>query len=462
MVIEDLTLAEASRLLDAGQISAVELTDQALARIDALDTRLRAHTHVFHESARADARRADEERAAGRRRGPLHGIPLGIKDLLDIAGYPTGAGMTVCAGHKAEADATVVRRLRAAGAVIVGKQQLSEGATVEHHPAIDPPRNPWSLDHWTGVSSSGTGAAVAAGFCLGALGTDTGGSVRFPAAACGITGFKPSYGRVSRAGLAPLSQSFDHIGPLARTAEDAELILAAIAGRDEADPTSLADPYVAQPAEIAGMRIGIDPRWCRERVHPSVEAALREAEEVFRELGATVVEVDFPSTQKLMSVGLVLMQAEQVMNHRQTWPSRRTEYGPALAASLDAAPMLTVEALTLAGLARDDFRGSVAAMFTTIDLFLCPVMPIAVPSLPLLRTLLDDMMHFGDRVARYTIPFDASGSPAISLPAGFDEAGLPSSIQLVGPVREDARVLAAGKAFQSVTGWHLRRPALVV
>jgi amidase len=267
---------------------------------------------------------------------------------------------------------------------------------------------------------------------------------------------------VSRAGLAPLSQSFDHIGPLARTAEDAELILAAIAGRDAADPTSLADPYGTQPAEIAGMRIGIDPRWCRERIDRSVAAALREAEEVFRELGATIVEVDFPSTEAVMSAGLALMLAEQVMNHRETWPSRRADYGPALAANLDAAPMLTIEAVTLAGLVRDDFRGSVAAMFAEVDLFLCPVMPIAVPSLTHLRTLLDDMMHFGDRVARYTIPFDASGSPAISLPAGFDEAGLPSSIQLVGPMREDARVLAAGKAFQSVTGWHLRRPAVAI
>jgi len=460
MRIEELTLAGAARLLEAGETSSAELTEQALARIDALDPRLRAHTHVLHASARAEARRADEERAAGRMRGPLHGIPVGIKDLIDIAGYRTGAGMIVREGHRAGKDATVVRRLREAGAVIVGKQQLSEGATAEHHPAIDPPRNPWSADHWTGISSSGTGVAVSAGYCFAALGTDTGGSVRFPAAACGITGFKPSYGRVSRAGLVPLSQSFDHIGPLARTAEDAELVLSVIAGRDAEDPTSLADRYVPQPAEIGGMRIGIDPRWCRERIEPSVAAAITAAEEVFRELGAEVVEVEFPSTESVMSIGIALMLAEQILNHRESWPSRRNDYGPALAANLDAAPMLTAEAVTRAGLARDDFRGSVEALFAEVDLFLCPVMPVAVPSLARMRQLLDDMMSFGDRVARYTIPFDASGSPAISLPAGFDEAGLPSSIQLVGPMRGDARVLAAGKAYQSITGWHLRRPAL--
>ncbi|WP_419827077.1 amidase [Sphingomonas sp.] len=457
------TIVAAATAMKAGETSAERLTEEALAQIEAHDGALCAHVAVDGEAALAEARARDRERRAGRTRGPLHGVPIGIKDLIDIAGKPTLGGMTVRADAPPAAnDATAVRLLREAGAVILGKHQMSEGAGVAHHPSVDPPRNPWSLDHWPGISSSGTGVAVAADFCFAGLGTDTGGSVRIPAAACGLTGMKPSYGRVSRAGLLPLAQSLDHIGPLARSAEDAALVLAAIAGRDPADPTSLPGSLKAPvKLDLNGVRIGLDDDWNRRDLAPPVAAALDRVEAVLRELGAELIRVSMPSTQAIMSVGLALVVAEQAANHRDTWPSRRAEYGPELALSLAALRQVDATTIAAAGLARDALRGDLAELFTRIDLLLCPVLPIGVPTLAEMAAMIADPATISHRLIRYVAPFDFAGTPALSLPAGQDEAGLPVAVQLVGPQGADGRVLAAAMAVQAITDWHEARPNLL-
>jgi len=237
-----LPLVEVGRRIAARQLSPVAVTGAMLARIERLQPKLRAYATVMAESALAEARAAEAEIAAGRRRGPLHGVPLAVKDLCYTAGAPTAAGMKIHRDFRPTYDATVVARLRRAGAVILGKLQMTEGAYADHHPDVAPPLNPWNADYWCGSSSSGSGVATATGQCFGSIGSDTGGSIRFPCDANGITGLKPTWGRVSRHGIFPLSESLDHIGPMTRSAEDAAAMMQAIAGHDPADPTSVSLP----------------------------------------------------------------------------------------------------------------------------------------------------------------------------------------------------------------------------
>ena len=262
------TLLEAASAIQSRKISPVELTRTVLDRIAALDPSLHAYATVTPERALAQAEVAEAEIAAGRYRGPLHGVPIAVKDLCNTAGIVTTSGMTIHANHVPKFDATVVQRLANAGAILLGKLQLTEGAFVSHHPSVTPPRNPWNADYYAGASSSGSGVATAAGLCFGSLGSDTGGSIRFPCSANGITGLKPTWGRVSRYGVFPLAASLDHIGPMTRSAADAGAILSAIAGLDRNDPTTLAMPvpdYLAEiEARIGGVRIGVDVAYNEE------------------------------------------------------------------------------------------------------------------------------------------------------------------------------------------------------
>ena len=277
-----LSLVEAADGLRSGELQSTQLLDAALARIDAHEPRLHAFAAQLRESARQQAERPDAEIAGGRWRGPLHGIPIAIKDLCFTTGVVTASGTTVMADFEPDFDATVVEKLDSAGAGIVGKTMLTEGATGEHHPDLTAPVNPWNPDYWTGVSSSGSGVAVAAGFCFGALGSDTGGSIRFPAAACGLTGIKPTWGRVSRYGVFPLSTSLDHMGPMTRSAADAAAMLQAIAGHDPRDSTSLPnavpDYSAALTGDVSGLRIGLPSEYYEaEGANPDVLARVRDA-----------------------------------------------------------------------------------------------------------------------------------------------------------------------------------------
>ena len=465
-----MSLVDAADALRRRELSATELLDATLARIDAHEPKLNAFAVQLRDAARHQAERADEELGRGDVRGPLQGIPIAIKDLCFTKGVPTASGTTVMADYEPGIDATVVEKLDGAGAVIVGKTMLTEGATGEHHPDLVPPANPWSLEHWTGVSSSGSGSAVAAGFCFGALGSDTGGSIRFPSAACGLTGIKPTRGRVSRYGVFPLSTSLDHVGPMTRSAADAAALLQGIAGHDPRDPTSLLDslPDFSDgiDAGVTELRIGVDEAFCTEFAAPEVSAGVLEAAEQLEALGAVRVPVQVPSWQELATGWSIVCGADVAIAHADTFPSRADEYGPGLRALIESG--LRASAVDYARVQEHSriFSGRLDALFDSIDLLVCPSMPMLPPSLEVMRQILEagrGAVEDGgtSTFLKFTAPFDFSGSPTISLPCGFSDEGLPKSVQLIGRHLDEATLCRAGFAYQRETDWHLRRPPLV-
>lgn len=285
MDVHALTLSDVTRRVKSGELTARGVAEAMLARIERLEPALGAYVTVLAERALAQADALDARRERGETLGLLHGAPIALKDLLYTKGIPTSCGTTILADWRPDEDATIVTRLEAAGAIMLGKVKLTEGAFGEHHPAVDPPKSPWNKDRWTGVSSSGSGVAVAAGLAHGAIGTDTGGSIRFPSAACGLVGIKPTYGRVSRHGAFPLSETLDHVGPMTRSVEDAARMLLVMAGRDPKDPTSLDAPVPSYASsfreDLAGVKIGIDWDFVGEGVHESVVGTVRDALDLF-------------------------------------------------------------------------------------------------------------------------------------------------------------------------------------
>ncbi|WP_309239097.1 amidase [Ensifer sp. ENS12] len=308
------------------------MTEAQLSRIARWEPELHAYAQVMDTSALEQAKVADEEIAAGRHRGPLHGVPVAVKDLCWVEGVPSRAGTLVHHDFIPDENATVVRRLRQAGAIIIGKTQMTEGAYSDYHPAITPSVNPWNADYWTGISSSGSAVAAAAGLCFGAIASDTGGSIRWPSAANGVTGLKPTWGRVSRHGVFDLAPSLDHIGTIARSAVDAGIILAAIAGADPKDPTAAAQPVPdfasASRGGIGGLRIGLDPRWNSEDVEPQTQAALDDAAVVFSDLGALMVEIKFPDVGQAVSDWVPNCAVEAAAVHARDFAENRNLYGP--------------------------------------------------------------------------------------------------------------------------------------
>lgn len=445
-------------------VSPVEVTRALLTRIDRLDPALHSFLSVTPEMALEQARNAEAEIARGGWRGPMHGVPIGLKDLCETKGVRTTWGTRVLAANIPVSDATVVARLREAGAVILGKLHMTEGAYSQHHPDYPAPLNPWDPRHWPGNSSSGSGVATAAGLCCGAIGTDTGGSIRFPSGANGVTGLKPTWGRVSRHGVLPLADSLDHIGPMTRSAEDAAAMLGVIAGADPLDPTSLdaqVPDYLAGISDgIAGLRVGIDPTYCHAANDPQTSAVLDEARSVLESLGARTVEVSMPPTTADMYRGWTMLCAvEAAVAHRATYPSRAADYGPALAALLDLGHRASAIATMEIQHRRLEFSGALRRLFDRIDVLLVPVQPFANPAL---EWLASNRARPGgvDDLLRFTAPFDMSGSPTITFPAGFTPRGLPVGVQLVGRHLDEALLLRAGHAFQQATDWHRRRPPL--
>ncbi len=431
-----------------------------LERIEQLQPTLRPYATVTADVALAQARRAEEELAAGRSRGPLHGVPVAVKDLCDTRGIPTACGMPLFADRVPDADATVVARLAEAGAVLLGKLQMTEGAMAEHHPDVLPPVNPWDPSRWTGVSSSGSGVATAAGLCTASLGSDTGGSIRFPCAANGLTGVKPTRGRVSRAGVFPLAESLDHVGPMARSARDAAIVLRAIAGRDPRDPTALLDPvpdYEAGLGDgVAGLRIGLPRAYALDGVAPVVAGALESAVAVLAEAGARAVDVPFPAVRPLTEPWVRWVAAEIAVAHEATYPSRADAYGPSLRGLLEAGRALPATELVKVQLASQSFSGHLAAVCEGVDALAVPVLFSPIPPADLVGTPgSPDALH---QFLRFTAPFDMSGSPTVTLPCGFDDGGVPIGFQLVGRHLSEGLLLRAAHAFQQRTDWHLRRP----
>jgi len=347
--------------------------------------------------------------------------------------------------------------------VILGKLQLTEGAYADHHPAITPPVNPWNAAHWPGVSSSGSGVATAAGLCYGSIGSDTGGSIRFPSAANGLTGIKPTWGRVSRYGAFELAATLDHLGPMARSAADAGAILGAIAGLDANDPTTSPLPvpnYLAgMTRSLRGLRIGIDERWNNDRVDEPTRAVVAEAIRVVAELGGDLRAVTFPDPEQVIADWFPLCGMETAVAHEATYPSRKSEYGPGLAGLIELGLAQRGVDYQKIVLHRTAFSGRVATLFQDIDLLLIPTTAVASPTNAQLAGLAEDAELISG-LLRYTCPFDMTGSPTITLPGGFTAKDTPVAFQLVSRHFEEDLLVRAGWQFQQATDWHRRHPAI--
>ena len=456
-------LVEIGQRIQKREQSSVEATQAQLDRIAHLDGQLKSYAYVMASAALEQAHAAEKEIAAGEVRGPLHGVPIAVKDLCWTKDAPTAAGMTIYRDYRPSEDATVVSRLKEAGAVILGKLQLTEGAYADHHPEIDPPRNPWDATLWPGASSSGSGVATAAGLCYGSLGSDTGGSIRFPSAANSVTGLKPTWGRVSRYGVFELAATLDHIGPMARSAVDCGAILGAIAGSDPNDPTAVLEPvpnYLANlSGSLRGTRIGVDPRWTSEGVDAAAARIFQDVLRVAADLGAEILEIVVPDPTAMIDDWFPLCAVETAVAHEATYPSRKSEYGPGLAGLIELGLQQSGKDYQKIVLRREAFKGMVRALFEKVDLLAVPAQTFAAPTLAKMATL-GENPELITGLLRFSCPFDMTGSPTITLPGGFTESGGPVAFQFVGRHFDEARLIAAGDAFQRVTDWHRRHPSL--
>lgn len=455
------SLMDISAKLKSWDLKPTALTEAMLQRIARHDGALKSYTTLFADRAMAKAQEAESELDRGFWRGPLHGVPIAVKDLCYTDYAPTAAGMFIHKDRVPPYTCTVVERLERAGGIILGKLTMTEGAFATHHPNMPTPINPWNSEVWTGVSSSGSGSATAAGLCYGSLGSDTGGSIRFPSAACGLTGLKPTWGRVSRYGICHLSESLDHIGPMARTAADCAAILTAIAGADPRDPTALSAPvpdYVAAlEGGIRGLRVGIDEAYAFRGLSEEALETLSAGRDALVALGARLVPIDFPSTSEAAAAWGHLCLVETAIAHEATYPSRAAEYGPGLGGFLAGAGGVSAMDLGKAQIVRGKFLGQVTEAFQDIDVMLIPV--IRTPS-PTPAEWLEMLEGDIAQLLRYTAEFNLTGMPTITMNGGFDKRGAPIGFQLVGKHLSEDLLLRAGHAFQSITDWHTRHPPL--
>jgi aspartyl-tRNA(Asn)/glutamyl-tRNA(Gln) amidotransferase subunit A len=458
-----LSVAEAASLIAAKRISPVELTRAYLARIERLNGTLHAYVRVLHDEALAAARAAEAEILAGRYRGPLHGIPIGLKDIYDTAGIPTEGGSKSCLGRVPAKDATTTRLLREAGAVLLGKLTTWEfaiGGTAFDTP-FPPARNPWNIDHDPAGSSSGSGAAVASGLCAMAMGSDTGGSIRWPAAWCGLAGLKPTYGRVSRAGIMPLSFSLDHAGPLTWTVEDAAIVLQAIAGHDASDPASARCPVADYRAALAGgnlrgLRLGVARAMFERDCVGSEEmlSAFDESIGVLRELGASIAEIELPPLALYNATAYLIARSEGFAIHEKALRERPQDYGALARDRLTIGAYVRASDMVQAMRRRQMLVEATTAAMGGVDAILLPTAPDPAPRLG------DLAPYFGNQRPTYMRPFNLTGQPALSVCNGFDNAGLPLSLQIVGRCFDEAMVLRIGHAYERTTPWRGRRPQL--
>lgn len=456
------TIAEAGRRIAAREVSPVELTQACLDRIARLDHALNSFILVTGDRALHEARAAEARIGRDGPRGPLDGIPIAHKDIYCTAGLATTAHSRVLRDHVPAADATTVRKLAEAGTVLLGKLATHEFAF--GGPSFDlpwpPARNPWNPEHFTAGSSSGTAAAVAAGLILGGTGSDTGGSIRMPAALCGITGIKPTYGLCSRAGILPLAQSLDHAGPMAWTVEDCAILLQAMAGHDPADPASADRPVPDFRATlhdgVRGLRVGL-VRHFHEADAPAsaaVAAGVEAAAALLRGLGAEVRDLTLPSLLDFNACGWVILMAEAGAVHEAWMRERPEQYGDYMHGRLALAATLSAADYIQAQRRRRELIGRAAAAMDGLDLLLCAAQPAEAP-----RITDVPKWAFVER-PNYTMPFNVLGWPAMTVCAGFGEGGLPVGVQLVARPFEEALLFQAGQAHEAAAGLRGRRPAL--
>ncbi len=461
-----MTILQAARRLRRREVSSVELVTAALASIQRLQPQLNSFLTVTAESALERARLADAELAAGADRGPLHGIPVAVKDVFSTRGVRTTCGSLLLADHVPDHDAAVVERLRNAGAVLVGKTSMHELAygITSNNPHYGAVRNPWNTGHVPGGSSGGSGAAVSSGQVFIAMGSDTGGSIRIPAAFCGCVGLKPTTGRVSRYGVLPLDFTLDHMGPLTRSVRDAALCLNVLAGFDPRDPSSSREPvrdYLPGPeVSIRGLRVGVPRNFYFERLDPEAETAARRMIDLAASLGAEIVPVQVPDVAAANTISRVILLAEAsavLSPHLED----RSKFGADVLALLDQGRMIPatdyINAQRLRRLAWEQF----ATLWRDADCLLTPTTPMPAPRIGQTEVALDGASEDVRLAAtRFVRAVNLLGWPALSIPCGFSSSGLPLGLQIIGKPFEEDVILRAGAALEDATDFHTRRPPL--
>ena len=460
-----MTISELARMLRSRELSPVELTRAYLERIDRLDPTLGAYVTVMSDTATAEAATAEAEIARGAYRGPLHGIPVAVKDIIYTQGVLTSAGSRVLADHVPDYDSTIVERLRASGAVLLGKLNLSEfavGGTIDH--PFGTPRNPWNLERSAGGSSSGSAVAVAGGLCAGSLGSDTGGSIRGPSAFCGTVGLRPTYGRVTRHGVVPMSWSLDTVGPMTRTVEDCAIMLQAIAGHDERDPSASAEP-VPDYVESLGdrpdsIRVALPTEaFDYEGLDSDVRTGVMSAVDSLAELGADIAEIGMPVSAHSGAVFLATADVDAATFHMEWLKTRGDLYDWSTRTRLESAALTPAATYIRAQRARTLIRDELMSALEDHDVIVLPASPTLAP--PITQSTGSPGGYYQGKLdlgrRRYTSPAALAGLPAISVPCGFSDSGLPIGVQIIGRSFAEADLFRVAHRYEQAAGWSDRR-----
>ena len=464
----NLSLTEAADKVRSREVSPVELVQAALARIRATDDVLRSYITVFEEQALQVAKAAEIMAGAGHDLGPLHGVPIALKDNVAVRGSRTTAGSKVLGDWLPEIDATITQRLRRAGAIFIGKTNMHEFAWggTSANPHYGAVRNPWNTERFPAGSSGGSGVAVAARSCYGAVGTDTGGSIRLPAAINGVVGIRPTYGRISNHGIIPLAWSMDTAGPMTRTVQDCALMFGAMAGHDSKDPASAAracpDYSATLNDGVRGLRIGVVPGYFFHHLQPPVHDAVRAALSTFEGLGALLVDVDIENIHGNISAQLTIESAEPSTYHQRWLRERPQDYGDDVRTLLEVGELLLATHYLQAQRYRTLLRNEFLAAFRKVDVFVCPTLPFTATQLGATTVVIEngveeDMLS---AIMQFTGVPSLTGLPALNVPCGFDADGMPIGMQLIGRPFDEATLFRMGHAFQSATQFHLRTPKL--
>ena len=454
-------LIEVSELVRNRELSPVELTEATLHRIERLNPEINCYLSVAGELALRRAEELTSRLADGTYLGPLHGIPVSLKDNVATVDLPTTAGSPLLDGWRPLRPATVVRLLEDSGAVVVGKCHMFEFAYGAAHARYGEVRNPWNTEYSCGGSSSGSGAALAAGLCHGSIGTDTGGSIRIPASFCGVVGFKPTYGLVSRSGVIPISSNLDHVGPMARTVRDAALLFQSIVGGETGGPLvntpATTDLMTQIENDVDGMKIGVPERQASERIAPEVRSAVDRALRVFEQNGAHLCEVKIPDLAHAETVMWVITSVEAAEHHRSLIRSRPAEFHPLVLELLRRGELVPATEYVHAQRVRQLMVEQVRGIFTDVDVLVLPTTAITAFPIGSDTVTIDGREeHVQPAMNRYTPLFDLTGGPALSLPCGFTSTGMPIGMQVAGPAFGDATVLQVARSYERATDWTTR------
>jgi aspartyl-tRNA(Asn)/glutamyl-tRNA(Gln) amidotransferase subunit A len=459
-------LAEVAALIRQKQVSPYELTEQCLARISTLNPTLNAFITITGDAALAAARQAEGEITKGDYRGPLHGIPVAVKDLIYTAGVRTTCGSKILANFVPDFDATVIKKLQDAGAISVGKTAMHEFAygITNENPHYGPTRNPWNPQHVSGGSSGGSAVSAATGMCFAAVGTDTGGSIRIPGSFCGTAGLKPTFGRISCHGAYPLGPTLDHVGPMARTVVDVGILYQLLAGYDLDDGYSADHPVgeISLKKSLQGMRVGIPDAYFEKDVQPEVLHAFQSAATVLEELGAQVSSARLPDMARVTEVSRNALLVEGYAGHWQHLAERPQDLGPDVKANIEKGKDIPARDYVQGQLERNRFRIAMEKVFDSVDVLITPATPLTAFPIGTKNVLLGPQEEDARTAAtRFTRCFNATGHPALTVCCGFDSAGLPVGLQIVGRFWDEATVLQAGFAYEQATDWHNRLPPQV-